>query len=529
MINKISSLPNRAAQKLLMVAVGVGCIVLAFVGLFFVTNEPSPYTAELAYIEYSGETDVIGSVVPASCESNPINSHYISGVMCQCALSASPTCTGGGCAKTISWNTNYNPLQYGQPNLRVNGAIIGQIGVTGSMQREIPAGGQTFSLHRPDGVQLCAAYVPGPPPPSVQFVGTPTTVGFGNSTTLTWTVANVSSCTASGAWSGGKPAAGTNSEVVTPTGPATYTLSCSGPGGTITRNVPIGVSAPTLTLTANPSLIEPDGSATLTWSVSGATSCSAFGGWSGPRTATNGSHSESVSPTAVTTYILGCSGPGGTVYRTAVVRVPSGSITTSSCVIPDDGASCPVTVNWSSENFFGGTQVAQDITFSTQTSGVNVSRAVDPDNDTFTLRDAASSFERTASAFARCTAQSTWTGSRCLRTPVITVGPGPVQPPTGGTDGANIVISADSIVRRGEPADVAVEINATYSLRCTLSGAIDETITYTAGSGTQTFSFQTRPLQAATVVSINCASIADPMVTTDAEVLIQVTAAQFES
>jgi hypothetical protein len=49
---------------------------------------------------------------------------------------------------------------------------------------------------------------------------------------------------------------------------------------------------------------------TLRWSVSGATSCEATRGWTGPR-ATFGS--ETVGPISVSTrYDLTCTGPGGT-------------------------------------------------------------------------------------------------------------------------------------------------------------------------------------------------------------------------
>lgn len=58
----------------------------------------------------------------------------------------------------------------------------------------------------------------------------PTTITLGQSSTLTWTGAAGSTCTASGAWSGGQAASGTL--VVTPTtaGTQTYSLSCSGTG-----------------------------------------------------------------------------------------------------------------------------------------------------------------------------------------------------------------------------------------------------------------------------------------------------------
>jgi hypothetical protein len=66
----------------------------------------------------------------------------------------------------------------------------------------------------------------------------------------------------------------------------------SGAAGTGTSVTP----AVTALFTATPGTINPNDSANLTWTVTGATSCIAGGGWSGAQTATNGTHSFAVSP-----------------------------------------------------------------------------------------------------------------------------------------------------------------------------------------------------------------------------------------
>ncbi len=67
-------------------------------------------------------------------------------------------------------------------------------------------------------------------PPTLSFFGNPTSIYQGQSTTLTWSTSYATSCVASGAWSGSKAVSG--SEVVIPSPPsATYTLTCTGPGG----------------------------------------------------------------------------------------------------------------------------------------------------------------------------------------------------------------------------------------------------------------------------------------------------------
>ena len=67
-------------------------------------------------------------------------------------------------------------------------------------------------------------------PPSVSLTANPPGVPRNTNTTLSWTSANVTSCAASGGWSG--PKATSASESVGPiTQDTTYTLSCIGTGG----------------------------------------------------------------------------------------------------------------------------------------------------------------------------------------------------------------------------------------------------------------------------------------------------------
>ena len=88
---------------------------------------------------------------------------------------------------------------------------------------------------------------PPPPPgaPSVTLSASPTSIQTGQSSTLTWSSTNATSCTASGSWTGTKATSGT--QAVTPTATATYTLTCSGATGT----TPASQSA-TVTVTAAP-------------------------------------------------------------------------------------------------------------------------------------------------------------------------------------------------------------------------------------------------------------------------------------
>jgi hypothetical protein len=83
-----------------------------------------------------------------------------------------------------------------------------------------------------------------------------------------------------------------------------------------------GSSNPAVSLQAVPPSISSGQSATLTWSSTNATSCSASGGWSGAKAL---SGSQSVSPTVTTTYTLSCSGASGSASAQATVTVSTSS------------------------------------------------------------------------------------------------------------------------------------------------------------------------------------------------------------
>ena len=85
------------------------------------------------------------------------------------------------------------------------------------------------------------------PAPVVSFSANPLTVVTGDVTTLSWASTSATTCTAGGAWSGAKAIAG--SEAVTVAQNSTYTLACSGPGGTDTESLEVAVTPRMFTLT----------------------------------------------------------------------------------------------------------------------------------------------------------------------------------------------------------------------------------------------------------------------------------------
>ncbi len=105
--------------------------------------------------------------------------------------------------------------------------------------------------------------VPAPAPvPTVSLTSTASTITDNDSTTLNWTASNADSCTASGGWFGSKETSGTESTAPL-TQDTTFTLGCTGPGGSASQSITVNVQSPTgvATLSWTPPTTTRDGSA----------------------------------------------------------------------------------------------------------------------------------------------------------------------------------------------------------------------------------------------------------------------------
>jgi len=135
---------------------------------------------------------------------------------------------------------------------------------------------------------------PLPPVPTVSLTANPSTIDLGQSSILTWSSTDTTSCITSGAWSSRISFSGSRS--VSPTSTSTYIITCSGAGGSANDSVTVIVNSappppsplPTVSLTAKPNTIDSGQSSTLTWSSTDATSCTASGAWSSSKS-TSGS------------------------------------------------------------------------------------------------------------------------------------------------------------------------------------------------------------------------------------------------
>jgi len=135
--------------------------------------------------------------------------------------------------------------------------IPGTYTFSGKIYGKKPDGSQEIVFTNPSSISVtwkdCS-----PPIPVVDLKVNgsdgPIIIPYNSSVTLSWTSNNVNSCYASGDWSGSKPISGTET-ISGILSQKTFTITCSGPGGTASDNVVVYVSLPSfsVSLSANPS------------------------------------------------------------------------------------------------------------------------------------------------------------------------------------------------------------------------------------------------------------------------------------
>ena len=219
-------------------------------------------------------------------------------------LAAAPTAVASGNASMLTWSST------NATSCSASGGWSGTVAASGSHSTGPLTAATAYSLicAGPGGVTApVVTTVTILPVPTVTLTASPQVVAAGGSSTLTWTSSNTTSCTASGAWNGSVGLSGSQSTGAVAIA-TSYSLSCSGTGGTSLTSAVVNV-IPTATLTLSSTVIAPGGAATLSWSSSNATSCTASGGWAGPLPVSGTQSTGAVSTT--TSYSLTCSGAGG--------------------------------------------------------------------------------------------------------------------------------------------------------------------------------------------------------------------------
>lgn len=154
--------------------------------------------------------------------------------------------------------------------------------------------------------------------PTATLSASPTSIISGQSSTLTWSSTNATSCNAVGGFSTGGRTSGTASTGAL-TSTQNYQITCTGAGGSVSSNVvTVTVVQPTASITASPSRVHAGGSSTIAWSSTNVTSCTVVG--PGISSASkSGSQTVTVNTQAI--YTLTCQTAGAPITQTATVNI----------------------------------------------------------------------------------------------------------------------------------------------------------------------------------------------------------------
>jgi len=325
------------------------------------------------------------------------------------------------------------------------------------------------------------------PPPTVSITADNSNISYGSSTTIRWTSTNATSCTTSGGsngWAGTKQTSGSF-----PTGSlnytGTYSITCSNSLASNTDSVTVVVGSqqvqnPTVNLTADQTSLPYNGSTTLRWTSTNATSCSGSGGVGGWPGAHPTNSSFSVGPlTNTVTYSITCYGSNGASASDSVtvsvgnapVQNPTVTLTANPSSVAYNGAS---TISWNSSN-------ATSCSASGGTNGWSGSKNT---SGTFS----GGNLTNSVTFYIACTNAS---GS-ANDSATVSVGNAPVQNPT-----VNLTANPSSVSYNGAST---ISWNSSNATSCTASGGTNGW----SGSKNTSGTFTTGNLTNSTTFYITC-------------------------
>ena len=153
----------------------------------------------------------------------------------------------------------------------------------------------------------------------VSLSASPAQLNLGQSTQLTWSSANSTSCQPS--WGNSVGTSGTQTISPSNTGTVTYTLTCNGVSTSSSVSVsPVSIGAPAVSLSLSSVSIKASQTSTLSWAASNASSCMATGAWAGSQ-ALSGNLTINQSQTGHYNYGLQCSNASGVANGSIILSV----------------------------------------------------------------------------------------------------------------------------------------------------------------------------------------------------------------
>ncbi len=296
-------------------------------------------------------------------------------------FSAGPSSIATGAQSTLSWSTS------GATTVSISPGI-GTVTANGSTTVS-PAATTTYTLSATgtDGKTVTAAVqvtVGKLTAQILRFAASPSTIGLGASTTLSWTTSGATTISIS-------PGIGTvtanGSTTISPATTTSYTISATGADGkTVTAVTTVTVSGSAIpqivTFVATPTSISPGQSTQICWQVTGATSISIA---PGVGTNLNANACATVTPGVSTTYTLTATNAVGQVQGNLTVNVGLVQILSfQASPVSSPVAGAPVTLSWTTANATSVVLTGADIP--PMTLPVNGSYTDNPiTNETYTL------------------------------------------------------------------------------------------------------------------------------------------------
>ena len=321
------------------------------------------------------------------------------------SLTVADAVVSAGASTTLAWTSSDST------SCTASGAWSGSKATSGNQSTGALSNPGTFTLRcdGPGGSATSSVVVN--VRPSVSLAADRTTVLEGEDVDLSWSTSNANACTASGGWSGGRSTSG--SETINAlTANTSFTLTCTGVGGSDSESVSVLVNtpdAPTLTLQIADPIVDDGGSTSLTWSTTGATSCTASGSWSGSRpTSGNVSTGPLANPQ---TYTLDCTGAGGTINAEVSVAIrPTLTLTANPTAVASGGQA---TLTWNTRNATSctasGGSVSESVTVSLSVPEPTVSLSA---ADTIVDSGGSTTLTWTSTDAASCSASGGWSGAK---------------------------------------------------------------------------------------------------------------------
>ncbi len=228
-------------------------------------------------------------------------------------LDASQTDIFEGESVILSWTSSHADTCVITPNIE-SGALNGSVDVAPTVTTTYTITATGYGGTATSSVTVTVTPIP---VPAVSITATPETILSVGISTLSWNAENADSISIE---PGIGPVDAAGSYTVTPAETTTYTITATGPGGSVSDQATVTVSIipqPVVTLNASSTDIFEGDSVILTWTSTDADTCEILPNIGS--VALNGS--VEVTPTATTTYALTATGPGGTTTSSVTITV----------------------------------------------------------------------------------------------------------------------------------------------------------------------------------------------------------------